>query len=65
MTLIDYIHMVLLQKKLTVNVKKTKTMLFGSISKVRNLNLPNIVLGSDDVDYVKSYKYLGLTLDQT
>ena len=53
------------RNKLTVNVKKTKNMLFGSRSKVRNLNLPNLVLGSDYEDYVKSYKYLDLTLDQT
>ena len=40
-------------------------MIFGTKSKIRNLSLPNIVMGSDNIEYVKSYKYLGLTMDQT
>ena len=50
---------------LTINTKKTKLMAFGSRSKVKKCNGTSILLNGDKIKLVPSYKYLGVTLDQT
>ena len=51
--------------KLTINTKKTKSMLFGSNKKLKNTRLPNLKLNGNDLEYVTHYKYLGIILDST
>ena len=50
---------------LTINSKKTKLMAFGSRSKVKKCSRASITLNGDKLKLVPSYKYLGVTLDQT
>ena len=53
------------ENQLTINKSKTKCMLFGS-KKVVNVNLlPTIKIANEQIQYVDSYKYLGVTLDQS
>ena len=40
-------------------------MIIGSKSLIKKCNPPSIKLGTNNIEYVKSYKYLGITLDQT
>ena len=54
-----------LSNKLTINVKKTKAVIFGMGNRIKRLDPPVIKLGSNEIEYVQSYKYLGLTLDQS
>ena len=49
--------------KLKINIKKKKRMIFGSHKKVKNLNLPNLKLNGEIIEFVNHYKYLGITLD--
>ena len=50
---------------LTINVKKTKIMAFGSRSKVKKCVKASVLLNNEKLKLVPSYKYLGLTLDPT
>ena len=50
---------------LSINVKKTKLMAFGSRSKVKRCKNAVIKLNGDKVKMVPSFKYLGVTLDPT
>ena len=50
---------------LIINTKKTKLMAFGSRSKVKKCNKASISLNGVKIKMVPSYKYLGVTLDQT
>ena len=50
---------------LSINAKKTKVMAFGSRSKVKKCSKANIMLNGEKLKMVPSYKYLGVTLDQT
>ena len=49
--------------QLTININKTKAVLFGTKKFTNNNNLPQIRIGGELVHYVKDYKYLGVTLD--
>ena len=49
--------------QLTININKTKAVLFGTKKFTTNNNLPQIRIGGELVHYVKDYKYLGVTLD--
>ena len=51
--------------ELTINVSKTKVMAFATRSKTKKCKDVNIVVGSDKLKVVPSYKYLGMTLDST
>ena len=54
------------RNKLTINVKKTKTMTFASTNKLKRTPfVPHIRMGNATLDNVPSYKYLGVTLDST
>ena len=53
------------QNKLTMNLTKTKCMIFGTKQKVKISNLKKIKLDRAELDYVNSYKYLGRTLDKS
>ena len=51
--------------QLTINIKKTKTMVFGSRHRVKKAGHIDIVIDNESLQHVPSYKYLGLTLDST
>ena len=51
--------------KLSVNIKKTKVMVFGSRQKVKKARNVLVSIGRETLKIVPSYKYLGLTLDLT
>ena len=46
--------------KLTLNIKKTKSMVFKNKKK---LKIPNPVMGKKNIDFVKNFKYLGIVID--
>ena len=46
--------------RLAVNVDKTKCMIFSSR---KNYQMPHIIMNDVDVEIVKTFKYLGLTID--
>ena len=50
--------------RLSINVKKTKCMVFGSRRFTKITNLPFLKLGSDTLHYAHNYKYLGVILDR-
>jgi hypothetical protein len=52
--------------KLTLNVSKTKVMKFGTRENLNKINFGdlNIKLGGIRIEQVKSYKYLGIWLDE-
>ena len=52
----------MLANKLTLNVKKTKFMIFGSKPKLSEipLNTMNLYINNQIVEYVHSFKYLGV-----
>ena len=51
--------------KLTINIKKTKVMAFGTRQKVKKTTDVNIEVGGERLKVVPSYKYLGIILDST
>ena len=51
--------------KLAINIKKTKCMLLGSKHKIKKIRPPNINIDTIPLSFVKTYKYLGITVDQT
>ncbi|KAH0557381.1 ubiquitin-conjugating enzyme E2 G1 [Cotesia glomerata] len=53
--------------KLKINASKTKAMILGSAFNINLIKLdqiPSIVLGNENIDYVVSFKYLGVLIDQ-
>ena len=53
------------RNKLTINVGKTKAMIFGTRNKIKRNRTGKLTLNGRGVDFVTSYKYLGVILDQT
>ena len=51
--------------KLTSNISKTKRMLLGSKHKIRKTRYHLLQIDNVPIDYVLSYKYLGITIDQS
>ena len=49
--------------QLTVNIKKTKLMLFGTRGMLRGAQCHEMYLGDDKLQYVNDYVYLGIKLD--
>ena len=49
---------------LTINATKTKSMIIGSKHKVASTDL-NIVINSDPVEQISSYKCLGVIIDES
>ena len=52
------------ENQLTINKSKTKCMLFGRKKFINANPLPIIKIDNEQIQYVDSYKYLGVTLDQ-
>ena len=52
-------------KKLTINIKKTKVMLFGTRYKINRNNNLKIRVNNEYIQTVPTYKYLGIHYDQT
>ena len=50
---------------LTINTSKTKTMVFGSRHKLKNIHKPELLINEEKIQLVPTYKYLGVHLDQT
>ena len=51
--------------KLSLNISKTKSMLLGSKNRVRKTRYHALHIDNISIDYVLSYKYLGITIDQS
>ena len=53
------------RNKLTINIKKTKYVTFGLKSQIKKIDEHRICIGPTQIERVNSYKYLGVTLDNT
>ena len=51
--------------KLTLNVKKTKLMIFGTTNKLQNIKHSPLYINNEIVENVAYFKYLGVILDPT
>jgi hypothetical protein len=51
--------------ELTLNIKKTKYMIFGSSHILKKLNNISVVYNGTILEHVQTFKYLGVTLDPT
>ena len=51
--------------KLTLNISKTKSMLLGTKHRIKKTRYMPLNINNKQIDYVISYKYLGITIDQT
>ena len=54
-----------IQNKLTINVKKTKYVIFGLKSQLKKISGHTLAISDSPIEKVNSYKYLGITLDAT
>ena len=52
------------RNRLTVNIDKTKIMTFGTRKFIKQKISPEIKIGSQSLDDVQTFKYLGVTLDR-
>ena len=52
-----------LLNKLTLNVKKTKFVIFGSKYKLRQVDNLKLYIDGEEIERVNTFKYLGLMLD--
>ena len=50
-------------KRLTLNKKKTKLMVFGTRSKIKKSSDVTVKIGNEKLQLVPSFKYLGVVLD--
>ena len=53
------------ENALTVNVKKTKVMAFGSKNNIKKDKGKNLMLNDEKISFVPTFKFLGVYLDQT
>ena len=51
------------RNQLTMNIKKTKYVIFGLKSKTRKIGNHSLFINNNKLERVISYKYLGLTLE--
>ena len=51
------------QNQLTINTKKTKAMVFGTNNMIKRAHQPPIILCNSELQYVTSFNYLGIKLD--
>ena len=49
--------------KLSINIKKTKSVIFGSRHRLKSTRCTPLKIASTNIDFVTSYKYLGVVLD--
>ena len=62
---LDKIHEWCLHNRLQINVKKSKSILIGSRTKLSNVDYTKLLkLGNNTLQFVDKYKYLGTTLDK-
>jgi hypothetical protein len=61
--LVDGLQQLATAKGLTVNVKKSQYMVFNPSPHTRRASPPGIRFGSDTIDYVTEFKYLGMVFD--
>ena len=59
---LDSVYEWLTVNKLTLNISKTKFMIFSS--KNKNINIPNIVLNNQPIENVSEFSFLGVTLSE-
>ena len=52
------------QHKLSINIGKTKNVLFGSKKFTKNITYPKLAIGGKEINFVDEYKYLGIVLDK-
>ncbi len=50
--------------KLTLNTKKTKYMIFGTEKRLHKVRKMSIAIGGEELERVKTFKYLGVHLDE-
>ena len=50
---------------LTINTNKTKVMVFGSRYRIKNCKKPMLFINNEQLQFVPTFKYLGINLDQT
>lgn len=63
---IDQVYLWSTRNRLSVSVPKTKTLLIGRKQKLNSLgNLGKLRLGGKELEWVDSFNYLGLTIDNT
>ena len=51
------------RNKLSLNIKKTKNMLFGSRHKLKRTKCDKLLINDAKLEFVSQYKYLGVMLD--
>ena len=51
--------------KLTINISKTKSMLLGTKNRIKKSHHYPLHIDNTNIDFVLSYKYLGIIIDQT
>ena len=56
-------HLWLSEHKLTLNLKKTKVMLFGTNHTLSGARENHLDFAGEQVEIVNSYKYLGIMMD--
>ena len=49
--------------RLTINSEKSKSMLLGRSRVIQDMKLTSLKLGGTPLEYVNTYKYLGITID--
>ncbi len=59
--LVQWLHL----NKLTLNVSKTKLMIFGTKPKLRTIRDSLLKIGDEAVERVPVFKYLGMILDES
>lgn len=63
---IDQIYLWSVRNHLSISIPKTKTMLVGRKLKLNSLECPSkLKIGNDELDWVDSFNYLGLIIDET
>lgn len=63
---LDLLHNWMQFNKLTINIRKSKFMIVGSPSMLQRIvtdSLLNLAIGSESLDRVESYDYLGISID--
>ena len=51
------------ENQLTINVNKTKAIIFGTSNMLRRTQLPKLTLNNEETDFVKVFNYIGVKLD--
>ena len=60
---LETVHQWLLLNKLTLNVKKTKFLIYGSKNKLKQVTQLPLHINNEEIERVETFKYLGMMLD--